>query len=312
MTRRPAAALYKFAFRLPLILWQAAFFLVPLAFMVALSFWAVRNYRMEPDFVLRNWDRMLSRGFFWDAYWLTLGRAALAAAIASVVAFPASYALAFKVSETTRRWLIFLLIIPFFTSYLVRAYAWQVILAEQGVVNAGITLFGLDPIPMLNNGFGAMVGYLTLTLPLVVILQTFSLASVDRAQIEAAWNLGCSPWRTIWTVIVPSAKIGLILGAVFCFILSFGDFVSPYYLGGSKPPTLSILIIDTTKSGQQWPRAAVVAVIMIVTLLVVAFAGVGAAYAKPKGRAGRPGTRADAAAEPTAADATARPARPAE
>jgi len=76
------------------------------------------------------------------------------------------------------------------------------------------------------------------------------------------------------------AKVGLIIGALFCFILSFGDFVSPYYLGGSKPPTLSILIIDTTKSGQQWPRAAVVAVSMILTLLVVAFGAINTAYRK--------------------------------
>jgi spermidine/putrescine transport system permease protein len=237
---------------------------------------------MEPDFALKNWEKMFSRGYFWDAYWLTLGRASLAAVIASLVAFPASYALAFKVSPTARRWAIFFMIIPFFTSYLVRAYAWQVILAEQGVINAGLSYLGLGPFTMLNSGIGAMVGYLTLTLPLVVILQTFSLASVDRNLIEAAWNLGCSRFRTIFRVIIPSAKVGLILGAVFCFILSFGDFVSPYYLGGSKPPTLSILIIDTTKSGQQWPRAAVVAVTMIVTLLVVAFAAVSAAYRKPK------------------------------
>ena len=98
-----------------------------------------------------------------------------------------------------------------------------------------------------------------------MILQTFSLANVDRNLIEAAHNLGCGRVRTVFTVIVPLAKVGLIIGAVFCFILSFGDFVSPYYLGGSRPPTLSILIIDTTKSGQQWPRAAVVAITMIVT-----------------------------------------------
>ena len=73
----------------------------------------------------------------------------------------------------------------------------------------------------------------------------------------------------------------MIIGAVFCFILSFGDFVSPYYLGGSKPPTLPILIIDTTKSGQQWPRAAVVAIMMMVTLLAVAFTAVAMAYRKP-------------------------------
>ncbi len=280
MSRR--RLIYSMTWRLPIIIWQAAFFLVPLGFMVVMSFWAVKNYRMEPDFVLKNWEKMFSRGYFWDAYWLTLGRATLAAVIASLVAFPASYALAFKVSPTVRRWAIFFLIIPFFTSYLVRAYAWQVILAEKGVINAGLSYLGLGPFTMLNSGIGAMVGYLTLTLPLVVILQTFSLASVDRNLIEAAWNLGCSRWRTIFRVIIPSAKVGLILGAVFCFILSFGDFVSPYYLGGSKPPTLSILIIDTTKSGQQWPRAAVVAVTMIVTLIEVAFAAVGAAYRKPK------------------------------
>ena len=172
------------------------------------------------------------------------------------------------------------LIVPFFTSYLVRAYAWQVILAENGVVNAVLGQVGLGPFTMLNTGFGAMIGYMTLTLPLVVVLQTFSLAGVDRNQIEAAWNLGCSPFRTIVQVIVPSARVGLIIGAVFCFILTFGDFVSPFYLGGSKPPTLSILIIDTTKSGQQWPRAAVVALIMIATLFIAAFAAVSTAYRK--------------------------------
>jgi len=84
--------------------------------------------------------------------------------------------------------------------------------------------------------------------------------------------------RTVYAVIMPAAKVGLIVAALFCFILSFGDFVSPYYLGGSKPPTLSIMIIDSTKSGQQWPRAAVIAVMMILTLLAVAFAAIGAAY----------------------------------
>jgi spermidine/putrescine transport system permease protein len=96
--------------------------------------------------------------------------------------------------------------------------------------------------------------------------------------IEAAHNMGCSPLRTVFSVIIPAAKVGLIVAALFCFILSFGDFVSPYYLGGSKPPTLSIMIVDSTKSGQQWPRAAVIAVVMILSLLAVAFASVTAAY----------------------------------
>jgi len=263
-----------------MLVWQALFFIVPLLFLIVLTFWLVKNYRMTPAFEVVNWVKMYTRGYFWDAFALTFALALGSTVVTSILAFPASFVLAFKASDSVRRWAIFLLIIPFFTSYLVRAYAWQVILAEQGVINAALSYIGLGPYTMLNTKFGTIVGYLTLTLPLVVILQTFSLASVNRNLIEAAYNLGCGRARTVFTVIVPLAKVGLIIGAVFCFILSFGDFVSPYYLGGSKPPTLSILIIDTTKSGQQWPRAAVVAVTMIVTLLAVAFAAVSLAYRK--------------------------------
>ena len=135
---------------------------------------------------------------------------------------------------------------------------------------------------MLNTVFGTIVGYLTLTFPLVIILQTLSLAHIDRSLIEAAQNLGAGRLRTLWSVIIPAAKVGLIIGAVFCFILSFGDFVAPYYLGGSKPPTLPILIIDTTKAGQQWPRAAVVAVMMMLTLMAVAYTAISLAYRKKR------------------------------
>ncbi len=146
--------------------------------------------------------------------------------------------LAFHTSASLRRWAIFLLIIPFFTSYIVRIFAWQVILAQQGVINGGLGLVGLGPYAMLKRSFGTMIGYVTLCLPLAIILQTFSLASIDRRLVEAAHNLGCGRFRTVYAVVVPLAKTGLIVSAVFCFILSFGDFVAPYYLGGSKPPTL--------------------------------------------------------------------------
>ncbi len=274
--------LYALTWRLPVIVWQLLFFIGPLLFMLAMSFFLVKNYRMVEAFEMANWAKMFSRGYFWDAYLLTLVLAVTATLLATCLAFPAAYGLAFKVSENTRRWLIFLLIIPFFTSYLVRTFSWYVILAESGVINALLETLGLGPYTMLNTRFGTMVGYMTLTLPLVIILQTLSLANIDKNLIEAAHNLGAGAVRTIITVVIPSAKTGLIIGAVFCFILSFGDFVAPYYLGGSKPPTLPILIIDTTKSGQQWPRAAVVAVVMMVTLLIAAFSAIALAYRQPK------------------------------
>ena len=269
---------YAWFWRAPLVIWQVLFFVVPLAFMFVLSFWLVKNYRMTPAFALDNWAKMLGWNIFWSAYGYTLGLALSATVLASVLAFPASFGLAFKLNDTARRWAVFLLIIPFFTSYLVRVYAWQVVLAGNGIISAFLAWFGLGPVSLLNTPTGTIIGYLTLSFPLVVILQTISLASIDKTLIEAAHNMGCSPFRTIFSVIIPAAKVGLIVAALFCFILSFGDFVSPYYLGGSKPPTLSIMIVDSTKSGQQWPRAAVIAVVMILSLLTVAFGAVTAAY----------------------------------
>ena len=271
---------YAMTWRLPIIFWQLVFFIGPLLFMIAMSFFVVKNYRMHEAFEFVNWQKMFSRNFFWDSYFYTLFIASFTAILASVIAFPAAFTLAFRASDNVRRWAIFLFIIPFFTSYLVRTFSWFVILSESGVLNAMFGYIGLGPFKMLNTHFGTVVGYLTLTLPLVVILQTVTMASIDRTLIEAARNLGCKPFATIWRVIIPLSQTGLIIAALFCFILAFGDFVAPFYLGGSQEPTMPILILDTTKSGQQWPRAAVVAIMMMITLFAVAFASIAFAYRK--------------------------------
>lgn len=281
MARKPD--LYALTWRLPIILWQLLFFVGPLLFMVAISFYLVRNYRMTEAFEFVNWQKMLERDYFWDSYWYTLFIASTSAVLAMLIAFPAAYALAFRASAAKRQLAIFLLIIPFFSSYLVRTFSWYVILAESGVVNAGLGYLGLGPYTMLNTHFGTLVGYLTLTLPLAVILQTVSMANIDVRLVEAARNLGCRPFATLWRVVLPLARTGMIVASLFCFILSFGDFVAPFYLGGSQEPTLPILILDTTKSGQQWPRAAVVAIMMMLTLFTVAFAAITLAYRKPRG-----------------------------
>ncbi|WP_136646076.1 ABC transporter permease [Tabrizicola sp. YIM 78059] len=275
---RRRISLYGMTFALPLLIWQILFFVFPLVFLVALSFWTVRNFAMQPDFDTVNWATMYGRMVFWQAYGTTLALAAAASVLTSLLAFPAAYAIAFKLSDSARRWAIFLMVIPFFTSYLVRVYSWQIFLSDNGIINVILGWVGLGPFPMLNTVLATMIGYLTLSFPLVVLLQLFSLAFIDRTLIEAAHNLRCGRLRTVFEVVIPSARTGLVIAALFAFILSFGDFVSPIYLGGGDPTTLSILITDTTKSGQQWPRAAVIALTMIGTLLVVAFGAVKFAY----------------------------------
>lgn len=275
--RRPIS-LYGLTFSLPLLIWQVLFFVFPLLFLVALSFWTVKNFALRPGFDTVNWTTIYGRAVFWQAYGTTLALATAASVLTTVLAFPAAYAIAFKLSDTARRWAVFLMVIPFFTSYLVRVYSWQIFLSDNGIFNAILGWIGLGPFAMLNTPGATMMGYLTLSYPLVVLLQVFSLTFIDRTLIEAAHNLRCGRLRTVFEVIIPSARTGLVIAALFCFILSFGDFVSPVYLGGGKPTTLSILITDTTKSGQQWPRAAVIALSMIGTLMIVAFTAVTFAY----------------------------------
>ena len=281
--RARGPSLFGLTLALPAFLWQLALFATPLAFLVVMTCWQVVNFRPTPAFVDDNWVKLLSAGYFWDIYLRTFLYGVLAAAIASLVAFPCAYLLAFKVRPNTRWLAVFLLITPFFTSYLVRSYTWKVILTGDGMVNAALGFVGLGPYTMVNNLFGTIVGYLTLVLPLVILLQLFSLAYVERNLIEAAHNLRCGALRTVFQVIIPSARIGLVLAATFAFILSFGDYVSPTLLGGSKPPTMSILIVDVVKSGANWPEASVVAVMMSITLLAVCFAALIFAY----GRGGR-------------------------
>lgn len=262
----------------PMAICQIALFLGPLVFLIGLSFWLVRNFQLMPAFDTVNWIRMFEQPHFRGSFLRTLVQAGAAAVITSAVSFPAAYAMAFFLSAQRRRLVVFLLVTPFFTSYLVRVYAWQTFLSDQGIVNGALGLIGVGPVPMLNTPFGTMVGYLTLSLPLVVLIQYMALSMVDRNHIEAAHNLGCAPFRTVFKVTIPSARAGLTIAALFCFIFSFGDFISPMYLGGGTAPTLSMLIIDATKAGQQWPRAAVVSIVMIATLMAVAIAATTYAY----------------------------------
>ena len=263
--------------------WQTAFFIAPLCLLIAITFWKVANFQLSADFTTANWVSMFSAGYFWDAFLYTLYLAAVTTVLISVIAFPCAYALAFKVSPAIRRLGIFFLLTPFFISYIVRVYSWQVILSNDGILNSGFAVVGLGPFNMLNNSFSTIVGFFTLAFPLVILLHLLSLSGVDRSIIEAAHNLRCGRVMTIFLIIVPAARVGLTLAACFAFLLSFGEYLSPSILGGSRPPTLSILLVDTVKSGNHWPKASVIAITMIVTLTGILFAAVKFAYHKSAG-----------------------------
>jgi ABC-type spermidine/putrescine transport system permease subunit I len=276
--------MFPLAWGVPLAIWQGVFYVAPVLFMLALTFWTVKSFQLAPAFSAENWTEILTTGYFWSAYGRSLLGAAITAVTASAIAFPCSYLLARKVSRGTRIVGACVLVTPFFSSYLVRVQTWRAMLGNDGVVNAALAQIGIGPLPMIDNLFGNIVGYLTLVFPLVLVLQLLSLSFVDRRLIEAAHNLGCGPLRAVFGVVIPSARVGLLLGAAFAFVLSFGDFVSPDILGGGNPPTLSLLIVDEIRGGFNWPRASVIAVVMVATLLGVVSSTLALAYRTGGGR----------------------------
>ncbi|MGR0278262.1 ABC transporter permease [Marinomonas dokdonensis] len=257
------------ALALPPLLWQFMFFVLPMFFLLALTFWEVKFYKPVPAFVMDNWIRILGSNSFQKALAYTVQMSALSSIIAIIIALPAACILAFRINKKYQPILIALLVVPVFTSYVLRAYAWQVVLSPQGLINWAFSHLGFASIDMLGGTFALQIGYLTLCLPVVVLILTFSLLGVDRSQLEAASNLGCRSYQVFWHVLLPSIRNGILLAITTVFMLTFSDYIAPLLLSGSNPPTLSILIVDTIKSGAQWPRAAVIGIVMMLFIGLV-------------------------------------------
>lgn len=255
----------------PLLLWQLIFFLGAGVVLVLMSFWSIKNFRLVPEYTLENWQDLIDGNLFRLIYLRTILYAGLAAFLATLLAFPLAYGIAFTLAARTRRIAFLLLIVPFFTSYLVRIYAWTFLLADDGPINYALRGIGLPGFDMQGTLFAMEIGLLTAVFPLVTLILLLSLMNVDQTLIEAAHNLGAGRWLTIWEVVVPGARIGIVSAFSFAFMIAFGDYVSPSFLGGSTRNTLSILIVGATQAGGDFPKAAAIAIVMVVTLIVVLF-----------------------------------------
>lgn len=264
------------------MLWQAVFFLAPFVLLALMSFWTVKDYRLVHDYTIDNWRHVLGQDLFASVFARTLIYSLVTAIVVTVLAFPFAYGLAYKIGPGARRLALLLLITPFFTSYLLRNYSWELIFARSGVLNKGLAAIGIGGVSLLGTPFATGIGYATYSFPLVTLLILLSLVNVDRDLVEAANNLGAGRIRSVFTVIVPSAKIGIVFGISFAFILAFGDFIAPTLLGSGKGVTLSILLNESIKSGADFPSAAVIALIMIATLIAGVFASFRLAFPPKK------------------------------
>ena len=183
--------------------------------------------------------------------------------------YPFAYFLA-RSAPHLRPLLLLLVMLPFWTSFLLRVYAWKGLLADQGVINNILMSLGLtqEPIQMLYTDVSMLVGMTYVYLPFMVLPLYANLVKMDNRLLEASQDLGATPWQTFWLITVPLSRSGIVAGSILVFIPCLGEFVIPSLLGGAENLMIGRVVWDEMFSSNNWPRASALSVFMIVGVVL--------------------------------------------
>ncbi|MCJ7799167.1 MAG: ABC transporter permease [Polaromonas sp.] len=204
-----------------------------------------------------------------DAYLLSLWYALCTALLCLAIGYPFAYFIA-RSPASMRPGLLMMVMLPFWTSFLLRVYAWKGILADQGVLNRALMFLGLtsEPVQMLYTDVSMLVGMTYVYLPFMVLPLYANLVKMDFRLLEAAHDLGASPFNAFWLITVPLSKPGIIAGFMLVFIPCVGEFVIPSLLGGPENVMIGRVVWDEMFTSNNWPRATALAVLMIALIVV--------------------------------------------
>ena len=204
-----------------------------------------------------------------DAYKTSLKYAALTTLLCLLIGYPFAYFLA-RCKPSIRPALLMLVMLPFWTSFLLRIAAWKGILADQGVLNNLLLWLGVikEPIVMLYTDVSMLVGLTYVYLPFMILPLYANLVKMDLRLLEAAHDLGASSFKAFWLITVPLSKAGIVAGCMLVFIPAVGEFVIPSLLGGAENIMIGRVVWDEMFSSNNWPRASALSVVMIVLILV--------------------------------------------
>lgn len=206
-------------------------------------------------------------------YRFALGQSIKLASIATLFCLVFGYPIAYFISRTkksTQPFLLLLILLPFWTSFLLRVYAWIGLLSKNGLINHFLIKLHLisDPLPLLGNSFSITIGMVYCYLPFMVLPLYTNLIKFDPALLEAAADLGCTPWKTFLKITLPLSLPGIIAGCTLVFIPCIGEFVIPEILGGSENFVLGKAIWTEFFSNRDWPMASTIAICLIIFMVL--------------------------------------------
>lgn len=241
--------------------------IVPVAWLFYLSFLGD-----DGSFTLEHYQRMIDKKSYARIFWTTFEVSILTTAICILIGYPLSYFLSQLPPKATTICMVAVLL-PFWTSLLVRTYAWLVLLQRKGLLNEWAIDIGLwdEPIKLVHNMTGTLIGMVHIMLPFLVLPVFGAMKAIDRDYLKAASNLGAGPTKAFWLVFFPLSLPGLFAGALIVFVLCLGFFVTPAVLGGGRVIMVSMKITDTIELFFNWGAASALGVVLLVLTMGTLF-----------------------------------------
>jgi len=263
-------------------LWLLVFFLIPFAVVAKISLseaaiarppylplWNWADGILNISLNLGNYQYLIEDALYYSAYLKSVQISAISTLFAALIGYPMAYMIA-RAAPRTRNLLLMLVVLPFWTSFLLRVYAWIGILKGNGVINNVLMSLGIidSPIIMMQTDFAVYVGIVYTYLPFMILPLYANLVKLDEALLEAASDLGARPFTTFMTITLPLSVPGIIAGSMLVFIPAVGEFVIPALLGGPDTLMIGKVLWNEFFSNRDWPVASAVAIAMLVVLVV--------------------------------------------
>lgn len=254
--------------------WVFFFLFIPYMFLFVQSFWTTIDQKTVPLWNIQNYINIFTKTLYFDRIFYSLGIAIRVTIFALILAYPLAYLLAFKVKRF-KTLLYMAIIIPLWVSYLVRAYAWKIILGQSGVLNSALIASGIIKEPLeflLFSQWSVIIALTHIYTPFTLIPIFAVLESIPISLKEASHDLGASRWQTFWRIIFPLSLPGVLAGSTFAFVLSFGDFIAPILLGGRVDTSDSMIsnVVQTQfGTASNWPLGAALGVVILVFVVTM-------------------------------------------
>ncbi|MDE2818264.1 MAG: ABC transporter permease [Chloroflexota bacterium] len=258
-----------FLLAVPTIAWLLILFVLPLVIVLIVSFMSRgRGGVAIMPFTIEHYQRTL--GIFSIILWRSIGLAALTTLVCLVIGYPLAFFISTRRNRLFQQVTLFLVILPFWTNFLIRTYAWRILLGDEGTINGFLLSLGLidDPLPMLNTQFAVLVGLVYGFLPFMVLPIYASVERFNFRYVDAAYDLGANDLRAFLRVVLPLTLPGVLAGCALVFIPSVGAFVTPDLLGGAKGLMIGNLINNQFGGSGNMPLGSALSIVMMAVVML--------------------------------------------